>query len=188
MNELWLYGVIGREFDEVSALTVRDELAKLTSGQRLLVRINSPGGVVSEAVAIHTMLTQWSGGVDIQIDGLAASAASYLATIGRHVSIARDAMVMIHEPHSVTMGDADDHRGSADRLDRVAETLVSAYVSRTGRSRDEIRQVMRAETWFTAEGAIEYGLADSIIKEETRTGSRTPRRDAAALKLASIGA
>jgi ATP-dependent Clp protease protease subunit len=150
----------------------------------ITLRINSPGGVVNEAVAIHTMLTEWRAGVDVRIDGIAASAASYLATLGRQVAIAREGLVMIHEPYGVTMGDSRDHRGAAERLDRVAESLVNAYVARTGRSREEIRTIMKAETWFTAQGAIEYGLADSIIGEEAEQAKgRTPRLNLATARL-----
>lgn len=166
-QELWIYGQIGHTMfeDGITATFIRDELKKADPRYPILVRINSPGGDVFEAVAIHTLLSQWPAGVDVTIDGLAASAASYIATVGRHVSIAPGAFYMIHEAWTVTVGNAADHQKQAELLDTISEAIVSAYVTKSGRSRAEVRQAMKKDTWFTAAGAVEFGLCDSIIGE-----------------------
>lgn len=184
-NELWIYDVIASRGEGISATAVRDDLAKLKRNERLLVRINSPGGDVFEAVAMHTQLSQWPGGVDVMVDGIAASAASYLATVGRDVSIARDGMLMIHDPWALTVGNAEDHHAAGDVLDQVAESIVSAYVAKSGRSREEIRRVMKAETWLTADGAIEFGLVDRKIGE-TKPAAKSARASADRPNLAEM--
>lgn len=169
MQEVWLYGVIGEEgYGDVSAKDVRDELAKFDKSQPVVVRINSPGGSVYEGVSIRTMLSQWPGGVDVQVDGLSASAASYIGTIGRTVAMARDGSIMVHDAWTIAIGNSDDMKKASEHLEQTSETLVAAYVAKTGKSRAEIRRTMKAETWFTAEGAVEYGLADLIIGEDGR--------------------
>src|SRR5574338_262904 len=99
-QELWIYDVIGESFWEsgVTAKGVRDELAKMKDTDPMTVRIKSPGGAVDHAVAIKTLLDQWKGLVSVQIDGLAASAASYIAMAGSHISIAEGSLFMIHNP------------------------------------------------------------------------------------------
>ena len=185
MQEIWLYGVIGEEgYGDVSAKDVRDALAKFNKSQPVVVRINSPGGSVYEGVSIRTQLSQWPGGVDVQVDGLSASAASYIGTIGRTVAIARDGSIMVHDAWTIAIGNSDDMKKASERLDQTSETLVAAYVAKTGKSRAEIRRTMKAETWFTAQGAVEYGLADVIIGEDGRAAGMTTT--AARAKLAEM--
>lgn len=166
-NELWIYDVIGAGFFEagVTAKSVRDELAKMDRKKSIMVRINSPGGDVFDAVAIRTQLAQWPAGVDVQIDGLAASAAGYIATVGRQVTMAQGGHFMIHDPWSIAIGNAADMRKQADFLDKVADSLVTAYSGKTGKSADEIREVMKAETWFNLDEAISYGLVNESAEE-----------------------
>lgn len=180
-NTLWIYGVIEPGGD-VSATDVRDQLEDLDPSQPILARINSPGGSVFEAVAIYTQLSQWPLGVDVQIDGLAASAASYLATVGQFVAIARDGMVMLHDAWALTVGNSDDHRAAGEILDDISNVLTQAYVARTGRTAKEVRDVMKKETWFTAAGAIEFGLADAIVGDDGRAAVAASARTVAALQ------
>ncbi len=175
-QEIWLYGVVGEEgYGDVSALDVRDELAKFRKSEPVVVRINSPGGSVYEAVSISTQLAQWPGGVDVQVDGLSASAASYIGTIGRTVAIARDGSIMVHDAWTMAIGNSEDMQKASEHLDRVSESLVAAYVAKTGKSRAEVRRTMKAETWFTAEGAVEYGLADVIVGEDGKAQAMNTR-------------
>lgn len=166
-NELWVYDIIGEGFFEsgVTAKGVRDDLAKMDKKQRINVRINSPGGDVFEAVAIRTMLAQWPAGVDVQVDGIAASAASYIATVGETVAIAEGAMIMIHDPWTLAIGNAEEMMKVAGTLDKVAESLVNAYVSKSGKDAEEVRAAMRAETWLTSGESIEFGLANKKADE-----------------------
>lgn len=168
MAELWIYDFIGHGFfeDGVTAEAVRDDLAKRDKSERLVARINSPGGDVFEAVAIRTLLAQWPGGVDVQVDGLAASSASYIATVGERVAIAEGGMIMIHEPWTVARGNSAKIRKAAATLDKVADSLVAAYSRKAGRGDDEVREAMKAETWFTADEAIAFGLATEKAAEK----------------------
>lgn len=166
-NELWIYDVIGSGFFEagVTDKSVRDELAKFKNTEPLLVRINSPGGDVMQAVAIKTMLDQWKGGVSIQIDGLAASAASYIATAGAKCTMADGAMYMIHNPWTIAVGDSRDMRKQADVLDKIGGKLVDAYSRRAGKDSKAIQKMLDEETWLTSDEAVEQGFADEVIKE-----------------------
>ena len=169
MNELWLYGVVGEEgYGDVSAKDVRDQLAKFNKSEPIVVRVNSPGGSVFEAVSIRTQLSQWPAGVNVQVDGLAASAASYIATVGRSVAMARDGSLMIHDAWGMTLGNAADHQKASQTLDQISDSLVGAYAAKSGKSRAEIRTAMKRETWFTSTGAVEYGLVDMIVGEDGR--------------------
>lgn len=174
MQEIWLYGVVGEAgYGDVSALDVRDELAKFRKSEPVVVRINSPGGSVFEGVSIRTQLAEWPGGVDVQVDGLSASIASYIGTVGRTVAIARDGQIMCHDAWTLIAGNSDDLKRASEHLDQTSETLVSAYVAKTGKTRSEIRAMMKRETWFTAAGAVEYGLADIVVGEDGRAAAMT---------------
>jgi ATP-dependent Clp protease protease subunit len=164
--EIFLYDVIGQDWfgEGCTAKKLRDELAGVDSGERLLVRINSPGGLVFEAATMMAMLAEHKGGVDVQIDGLAASAASYIAMVGETIAITAGGMMMIHDPWSIVMGDARDMRAEAELLDKIAVNLVDAYARKSGKPTDEIRSAMLAETWYTADEAIDFGLADEKIE------------------------
>jgi ATP-dependent Clp protease protease subunit len=166
-NELWIYDIIGAGFFEegVTAKSVRDELAKMDKKQRVSVRINSPGGDVFEAVAIRAQLEQWPAGVDVQVDGIAASAASYIATVGETVSMAEGSMFMVHDPWTIAIGNAAEMQKAAATLDKIADSLVGAYAKKAGKTDAEVRETMKAETWLTVDEAIEYGLADSKSDE-----------------------
>lgn len=166
-NELWIYDVIGSGFFEsgVTDKSVRDDLAKFKNTEPLLVRINSPGGDVMQAVAIKTMIDQWKGRVEVQIDGLAASAASYIATAGAKVTMADGAMYMIHNPWTIAVGDARDMRKQADVLDKIGSKLIDAYARKTGKGHDDLQKMLDEETWLTSDEAVEQGFADEVIKE-----------------------
>jgi ATP-dependent Clp protease protease subunit len=162
MQELYIYDVIGAGFFEegVTAKSVRDELAKMDKAQAVTVRINSPGGNVFDGVAIRAQLEGWAAGVNVVVDGLAASAASYIATVGDTVSMAEGSMIMIHDPWTMAVGNAAEMQKAATTLDKVADSMVGAYAKKSGKSHAEIREVMKAETWLSPDEAIEYGLAN----------------------------
>lgn len=165
-NTIYIYDVIGAGFFEegVTAKSVRDELAKMDKTKPVVARINSPGGDVFEGVAIRAQLEQWAAGVDIIVDGIAASAASYIATAGTSVSMAEGAMLMVHDPWTFAVGNAAEMQRAAATLDKIADSMVGAYAKKAGKSHEEVRDTMRAETWMTAAEAIEYGLADSTME------------------------
>ena len=170
MNELWIYDVIGEDMlgDGVSAKTVRDTLKMLDDDQELLVRVNSPGGNVFDGVAIKTLLDNWPKTVTVQIDGIAASAASFIAMAGDEVRMAQGSMLMIHDPWSVVVGNAADMEKEAGVLRKVAGELAAAYAGKSGKDVDEIRQAMAEETWYTADEAMAFGLADAVLEQRAK--------------------
>ena len=167
-NTLYIYDIIGAGFFEegVTAKSVRDELSKMDKTQRLTVRINSPGGSVFDGVAIRAQLEQWAAGVDVKVDGIAASAASYIATAGDKVSMAEGSMLMVHDPWTFAIGNAAEMQKAAATLDKIADSMVGAYAKKSGKSNEEVRQTMKDETWLSADEAIAYGLADEKSDEK----------------------
>jgi ATP-dependent Clp protease protease subunit len=148
----------------LDARWLRDQV-KAASGGDILLRINSPGGSVIEAQAMYSELRQAQERgqkVTVQIDALAASAASFLAMVGDQITIAENAMIMIHKAWTIAMGNADDMQQTADVLRKFDGVLVDQYAARTGKDKQQIADWMAAETWMTAQDAIDNGFADSI--------------------------
>lgn len=151
-------------YDEIRSGDARSYLAQLAGAHgELTVRINSPGGAVSDGIAIYNALARFPGRVAVLIDGLAASIASLIAMAGDTVQIADNALLMIHAPWTITEGDAAELRDVADVLDLHAEAMVSGYAEKSGKSRAEILKIMNQETWFTAEEALAAGFVDEIV-------------------------
>lgn len=161
--EVLLYDVIGRDFwgDGVSAKDFRAEVKKIKAAT-LNLRINSPGGSVTEAAAILQTLDEFPGRVEVDIDGVAASAATLVMMAGDEVRAATNALVMIHNPWAGVMGTAADMRRTADLLDKVRGQILDRYAQRGTLSRDEFAAAMDAETWYTGAEAIDTGLVDAV--------------------------
>ena len=143
---------------------VRD-LAKLKA-PNLRVRINSPGGSVFDGVAIYNALRRHHARVEVRIEGLAASIASIIALAGDSVAMEPSAFLMIHDPWAVGIGSATELRELAGTLDKIAGTLTQIYVKKTGMDEAEVREAMAAETWYTAEEALEAGLVDEVLSDD----------------------
>jgi len=165
---LYLYDILGVDlFGGIAAREIVDDLAALADAPELAVRINSPGGDVFEGIAVYNALTRFPGNVTVHIDGIAASIASLVAMAGDKTLIAENAMVMIHRPWTVAMGDAPEMRRQADVLDRTWSSMQATYARRTGRRATTFEQHVAAaggEWWLTAEEAVAEGLADSVEK------------------------
>lgn len=164
-GDLMLYGIISSESwfgDEVTPMQFKSELDALGDIDTLNVYLNSDGGDVFAGQAIHSMLKRHKAQVVVTIDGLAASIASVIAMAGDVVIMPRNAMLMIHNPWTIAMGDSAEFRKTADTLDQVRESLVAAYEGKTGLERDTIIAMLDAETWLTAEEAVKQGFADRI--------------------------
>lgn len=156
-----------RLYDEIGAwgITSKDLLAQLDAlGQitTLTVRINSPGGDVFDALAIHNALSRHPARVVAHIDALCASAATLIALAADEVRMADNALFMIHEPWTVSMGNSAELLKQSDLLDTTAENIVGIYARKTGADPAEVRDWMRAETWYTAEQALAAGFIDAI--------------------------
>lgn len=156
-------------YDEIGAFGVSAkgflaELSALPDAVPIDLRLNSPGGSVFDAVAIHNALKRHEGAVTVWIDGVAASAASYVAMAGDEIVMPENAFLMIHDPAGLAMGTAEDMRAMAEALDKVKGSLVAGYAAKSGRSAEEIAALMTAETWFDARDALEAGLATRIAE------------------------
>lgn len=139
------------------------EIAQI-SAKTIHLRINSPGGDVFDARAIKTALEQHPAKVISHIDGLAASAASFVMLAGDEIEMARGSMVMIHKAWAIAIGNADDMLTMADLLDKVDGQIAADYVRATGQKREQIDQWMAEETWFTEDEALEHGFIDRIYE------------------------
>lgn len=126
------------------------------------VRINSPGGDVFDGIAIHNALASHPATINVHVDGVAASIASVIAMAGDKVTMARGSQMMIHEGHTVAVGAAADMRKQADLLDTVSDTIAGFYAERAGGTVPDWRGRMRKETWYSAEEAVQAGLADEV--------------------------
>lgn len=163
--ELLVYDEIGFCWwaDGATAKSVQSLLAQHANVATIQVRINSPGGDVFEANAIRAQLQRHSAHVVVDVDGVAASAASVIAMAGDEIRMAEGSFMMIHEASGVTDGDATAHEKTAELLRSVTGEIAQLYARRSGRSVEEILPLMAAETWFTAQGAVDAGLADDVV-------------------------
>ena len=125
--------------------------------------INSPGGDCVAAAQIYNMLSNYKGKVTVKIDGIAASAASVIAMAGDMVLVSPVSMLMIHNPATIVWGDHAEMQKAMDMLAEVKESIINAYVLKTGLSRPKLSHLMDAETWMDANKAVELGFADEII-------------------------
>lgn len=136
------------------------------------LRINSPGGSVFAARAIEQALREHPAKVVAHIDGYSASAASFLMMAADEINIASGAMVMIHKAWTMAYGNADDLSQTADLLAKIDSTLVDTYASRTKSDPKQIADWMAAETWFTAQEAIDAGFADQISQTKSKAETK----------------
>lgn len=144
--------------------------ARKAGAKKLLLRINSPGGVCTQSVAMRSVLANAGfEEVNIRIEGLCASAATDIATIpGAHVAIAEGSEYMIHNPWCLALGNANELEHTIERLRNIEQMSRGFYMKRTGQSEEQVKEWMDAETWFTADQAVEYGFADEVLTAEVR--------------------
>jgi ATP-dependent protease ClpP protease subunit len=155
-------------YDEIGAFGVRadafrDALKALGNVKAIALRINSPGGDVFDSLAIHNMLARHKATITVTIDGIAASMASVIAMAGDEVLMPDNAMMMIHDPSGLVFGTSKEMRDLAEALDKIKSGMMSAYTRKTKIPRDELADMMAAETWMTAAEAVDMGFADSIL-------------------------
>lgn len=171
VNEILIYGPIVDVAwweDEVTTMSVLQKLEDMKDAEEISVRINSPGGFAFEGIAIYNALRKHPAKVNVSIDALAASAASIIAMAGDRIKMAGNATMMVHDPWALVIGSAEDLLKEAEVLETITAGMVKTYSSRTGQEDDVVRQMMKDETWFTAEQAKEKGFADEIeeLKEK----------------------
>ena len=172
---LELNGTIAEESwfdDDVTPQLFKDELN--AGNGDITVWINSPGGDCVAAAQIYNMLTNYKGKVTVKIDGIAASAASVIAMAGDTVLVSPVSMLMIHNPATIAWGDHAQMQKAIDMLSEVKESIINAYVLKTGLSRPKLSHLMDAETWMDANKAVELGFADEIMARAKAEPEKEP--------------
>jgi len=163
--EVWLYDEIGEGwFSGLSAKQFAKDIKALGNIEKIILRLNSPGGDVFEGVAIYNILKQHKASVIVQVDGLAASIASVIAMAGNEIKMAQNAMMMIHEAWTFCVGPASELRAAADMIEKVNGSIVGTYMTRATIGQEKITELMRNETWMTADEVVSYGLADALTE------------------------
>jgi ATP-dependent protease ClpP protease subunit len=156
-NLLYLYGGVGIDF---MAADVVPAIAQLR-GRPVILAVNSHGGFVTDAQAIYSEAER-HGNVTARIDGLAASAASFIPMACRKVLMNSTALFLLHRPWTSTSGNAADLRRTAAALDAAGQALVTGYARKSKLSTERILELMDSEAWLTAPQCVELGFADAI--------------------------
>lgn len=167
-NSITIYDPIGFDWWTGEGVTAKRISAALRSigDSDVTVKINSPGGDVFEGLAIYNLLREHKGKVTVQILGLAASAASFIAMAADEIQIARAGFLMIHNSWTMAAGDRNDIREVADFLEQIDGTLADIYAVRTGDPIEAMRKLMDVETWMGGAAAIDAGFADSLLASD----------------------
>ena len=161
--EISIYDEIG--FWGVSAASFAQDLKDCGNNlKQINLHIHSPGGDVFDGIAIYNLLKNHPANVTVYIDGLAASMASVIAMAGNEVIMPENAMMMIHKPWGIQGGDAEDMRKYADLLDKIENTLIPAYASKTGKTPEELAEMLSAETWLNGKECVDQGFADKLAE------------------------
>jgi ATP-dependent Clp protease protease subunit len=188
-----IYGRIGGD-DEAQGVTANRISAALRSigDNDVVVSINSPGGNFFEGVAIYNLLREHKNKVTVKVVGLAGSAASVVAMSADELQIAKSGFLMIHNSTAVVMGNRHNMRDAYSALEKFDSAMAEVYAARSGIDKSEVEKMMNAETWLSAENAVEMGLADSVlaadeieIKKSASAEQQTIRQIEA--KLAKLG-
>ncbi len=157
-------------YDEISwfGVTAADFVSELASlgGQDFELHVNSPGGDVFEGLAMLNSLRAYPGNVTAVVDGIAASAASFLIMGANEIVMQKNTELMIHDAWGLCIGNSADMRDTADRLDKVSDNIADIYSGRTGDPVTEWRDRMRAEVWYSANEAVEVGLATRVADSQ----------------------
>ena len=160
-QSIWSDGVTPKQF--------REEL--YAENGDVTIWINSPGGNVFAAAEVYTMIRDYPSTVTVKIDAIAASAASVVAMAGDRVLVSPVAMLMLHDPMTIAMGNARAMEKAITTLNEVKESILNAYVAKTGLSRNKVAKLMSDETWLNAKKAVELGFADEIMFTDKKTES-----------------
>ncbi|MFL9899050.1 Clp protease ClpP [Paraburkholderia fungorum] len=158
-TDIYLYDTIGGWY----GIAVQDVIKELKDAKGAVnLRINSPGGDAFDGRALATAIQQ-HGNVTAHIDGLAASAATYVALAAKAVNIADGAFMMVHNAWTVAVGNAAELGDTIAMLQKIDASIANDYAAKTGKTLDEVKAWMDAETWFTAQEAKDAGLVDNIV-------------------------
>lgn len=172
--EIRIYGAITKwaweEIGEVSSASFAKELGKHKNASKINLRVNSPGGDVFEANAMYNFIKAFSKENNIEvigyIDGLAASAASFLVLAASKVIMGLGSLFMIHDPWLYTKGNASTLAKEIEKLKIIKESMLDIYMTKTNKTREEISDLMKSEKWFKSQEALEYGFVNEIIEND----------------------
>lgn len=174
-TELYIYGDIRKknwiekwldiQSESTDAFSLKDALASVDT-PNLTVRINSYGGLVSEGLAIYSLLSEFKGNLKTVVDGYACSAASVIFMAGKERVVPEQGLLMIHNAWSWAEGDKNVMRKMAEDLEKITQPSVNIYVSKTGLSEEKIKQMMDEESWITSQEAYELGFSTTQTKNE----------------------
>mgnify|MGYP000972609248 CR=1 FL=1 len=164
-GEIFLYGPVGIPWgDGFTPSDVAQALAEHGDGD-VTVRINSGGGIAFDGSAIYALFSKHPGKVTMVVDGVAASAASAILMAGEKRILSRGAGIMIHDPSTITLGNADEHKKTAKFLDQLSNEYAALYASATEQDEKKIRSMMKDETWLFGDEAVEKGFAHEIAQK-----------------------
>lgn len=162
-NDKWIYDML--EMDATSPKDVFDALS--SANEDVEVIINSGGGDVFSGSEIFTALKEHPGNVNVKVVGVAASAASVIAMAGSKIEMSPTAQMMIHNASTIVAGDNRAMTSASDMLSSVNRGIANAYIEKTGKSEQEILDLMNEETWLNAQDAVDLGFADSKMFDES---------------------
>jgi ATP-dependent protease ClpP protease subunit len=185
--EVFIYGYIGDDWaeEDVTAASFTKALRGITASA-IDLRVNSPGGAVFDGIAIYTALLDHPATVDVSVDGVAASAASFVSMAGDSIAMQKPAKMMIHDASGIVLGNAADMQEMADLLNELSDTIAGIYADRAGGSVATWRAAMKAETWYSAAAAVEAGLADRVANDTTQSAPEDRRRSQTARARARV--
>lgn len=169
--EIEMYGFISEYSwwgDEITPAKFKEDLNAIGAGGPVTIRMNSGGGDVFAASVIRSILVEYRGRVTVRVDGLAASAATIVATAGDVVRMQDSAYFMIHDPIALAYGNIEELKQVLDVLKTVKEGIMDVYELRTEMSRERLARMMTDETWMSAREAVEMGFADEVISTKTK--------------------
>ncbi|HEK0205820.1 TPA: Clp protease ClpP [Pseudomonas aeruginosa] len=167
-DEIGVWGITAQQFAR--------ELKALGDLSLISLRIHSPGGDVFEGTAVYNLLKNHPARVEAHVDGLAASMASVIAMAADTIYMPENAMMMVHRPWGIQGGEADDMRRYADLLEKIEGTMVAAYMAKTGKSEEDIKSLLKAETWMDGREAVEAGFADQLTEPLAAAAQLTSKR------------
>jgi ATP-dependent Clp protease protease subunit len=169
--EIFIYDQIGVDFWTGEGVTPKSFISELRDIEKthksLDLRINSPGGFVHDGFTIYNALKQSPLEINVYIDGLAASAAAFIAMAGNKIYMPKSAELMIHNAWGMVIGDAEDMKKEAAHLESLNSMIMDIFVERTGKDKAAISSMMNSETWMSGEKAVELGFADELLEEST---------------------
>ena len=169
-EKIMIYGIIGAYSDVKPTFIISQiDAAEADNKESINIHINSPGGSAFDAVSIYNRLVESKLKVNVFIDSLAASAASFIAMAGDSIKMYKNSMFMIHQARAGVYGTSKSMLKMSSLLNKVDKNIIDIYAEKTGKSVKKISELMSEETWFSTSEAIEFGLADSVIEDDSDT-------------------